>query len=151
MDEPNLWAMALSFASPREIQMAAELAYLACPYTHPSMDVRVARFEASARAAADLIHRGMFVYSPITMTHPIDLMMTAGGESMGSDYWCNFDEAFMRVCDEMIILTISGWRESTGIAREAAFFKKAGKPIRYMSMSGSGYILTHQPQDEVSA
>lgn len=126
--------------------MATGIAYLACPYTHPSMEVRVARFEASAGAAADLIHRGMFVYSPITMTHPIDLVMAAEGETMGSDYWCNFDEALMRVCDEMIILTIPGWRQSSGIARETAFFRAAGKPIRYMSATGNGYVLTVEPE-----
>lgn len=131
--------------------MATGIAYLACPYTHPSLDIRISRFEASARAAADLIHRGMFIYSPITMTHPIDLVMAAEGETMGSDYWCDFDEAFMRVCNEMIILTTAGWRESRGIAREAAFFRKAGKPVRYMSKTRHGYILTDQPQDEVDA
>jgi hypothetical protein len=96
------------------------------------MDVRVARFEASAHAAAHLIHQGFFVYSPITMTHPIDLVMAEEGDTMGSEYWCDFDEAFMRVCSEMIILVIPGWEKSRGIRREADFFIAAGKPVRYM-------------------
>jgi hypothetical protein len=115
------------------------------------MEVRVSRFEASAHAAADLIHRGMFVYSPITMTHPIDLVMSEEGETMGSDYWCDFDEAFMRVCSEMIVLTIPGWRESSGIARETRFFEDAGKPVRYALPTADGYILSDHPQDEVAA
>ncbi len=48
------------------------------------------------------------------MTHPIDLIMNVEGDTMGSDYWCDFDEAFMSVCSEMIILTIPGWRKSRG-------------------------------------
>jgi hypothetical protein len=128
-----------------------EIVYLACPYSHPSMDVRLSRFEASAHAAADLIQRGKFVYSPITMTHPIDLVMVEEGETMGSDYWCDFDEAFMRVCSEMIILTISGWRESRGIAREARFFQDAAKPVRYFVPIPSGYILSDHSEDEVTA
>jgi len=128
-----------------------QIIYLACPYSHPSMDVRVSRFEASAHAAADLIQRGMFVYSPITMTHPIDLVMAAEGETMGSDYWCDFDEAFMRVCSEMIVLTIPGWRESRGIAREARFFEDEGKPVRYALPTANGYVLSDNPQDEVAA
>ncbi|MFC7500013.1 DUF1937 family protein [Enterovirga sp. GCM10030262] len=115
-----------------------EIIYLACPYSHPNMDVRVARFEASAHAAADLIHRGRFVYSPITMTHPIDLVMAAEGETMGSDYWCDFDEAFMRVCSEMIILAIPGWDQSRGIQREAKFFAAHGKPVRYLIPASDG-------------
>lgn len=106
------------------------------------MAVRLERFEASAHAAAELIRRGMFVYSPITMTHPIDLVLAEEGGSMGSDYWCDFDEAFMAVCGEMIVLTIEGWSESRGIARETAYFEKEGKPVRFMRpTSDGGYEL----------
>lgn len=131
--------------------MNSAISYLACPYTHPDIAVRTSRFEASARAAAALIHQGLFVYSPITMTHPIDLAMTSDDDTMGSDYWCNFDEAFMRVCDEMIVLTISGWQESTGIAREYGFFSDAGKPIRYLSENGGQYVLSDRPQDHIDS
>ncbi len=124
-----------------------DIVYLGCPYTDTSIEVRVSRFEASARAAAELIHRGMFVYSPITMTHPIDLIMNVEGDTMGSDYWCDFDEAFMSVCSEMIILTIPGWRKSRGIRREAEFFERNGKSIRYMQETADGYVLAADPQD----
>lgn len=124
-----------------------KIVYLACPYTDLSMEVRVSRFEASARAAAELIHRGMFVYSPITMTHPIDLVMAAEGDTMGSDYWCDFDEAFMSICSKMIILTIPGWKESKGIERERKFFEKFNKPVQYMDENADGYVLTSAPQD----
>lgn len=127
-----------------------DIVYLACPYSSHSMEVRVGRFEASAHAAAHLIHQGMFVYSPITMTHPIDLVMAEDGDTMGSDYWCDFDEAFMRVCTEMIILTLPGWGESRGIRREAAFFEAAGKPVRYLNMAQGAYVLSDQPEDRVS-
>jgi hypothetical protein len=106
-----------------------QIVYLACPYSHPDMAVRLERFQASAHAAAELIRRGMFVYSPITMTHPIDLALAEEGGSMGSDYWCDFDEAFMAICSEMIILDLPGWGNSNGIAREIRFFEEQGKPI----------------------
>lgn len=121
-----------------------DIIYLACPYSHPSMDVRIARFEVSAKAAAHLIHKGKFVYSPITMTHPIDVAMVEEGETMGSDYWCDFDEAFMSVCSEMIILVIPGWEESRGIKREAEFFATAGKPVRYMIPAPDGGYSIHE-------
>jgi hypothetical protein len=105
------------------------------------MSVRLSRFDASAHAAADLIRRGMFVYSPITMTHPIDLVLAEEGGSMGSDYWCDFDEAFMAVCAEMVILAIGGWRSSNGIAREIEFFEKQGKPISMLVPQENGSYL----------
>lgn len=126
-----------------------EIVYLACPYSHSSMEVRLARFEASAHAAAHLIHQGMFVYSPITMTHPIDLVMAEEGDTMGSEYWCDFDEAFMRVCSEMIVLTIQGWQDSRGISREMEFFRAAGKPIRYLSTAADGYLLSSSMEHDV--
>lgn len=108
------------------------------------MDIRIQRFHASARAAAFLIHRGKFVYSPITMTHPIDLIMAKEHDTMGSDYWCDFDEAFMRVCKEMIILTIPGWKESRGIQREIEFFRTAGKPICLLGLIEDTFVLDNE-------
>lgn len=118
--------------------MTHRIVYLACPYSHLDMAVRLERFDASTHAAAELIRRGMFVYSPITMTHPVDLVLAEEGGSMGSDYWCDFDEAFMDVCAEMIILTIPGWEQSRGIAREKEHFASRGKPVRYLKRHSDG-------------
>ena len=118
--------------------MTHQIVYLACPYSDPNMAVRLERFQASAHASAELIRRGMFVYSPITMTHPIDLVLAEEGGSMGSDYWCDFDEAFMDVCHEMIILCIPGWDKSSGIAREVLYFEGRGKRISTMMLDSSG-------------
>lgn len=121
--------------------MNDHIVYLACPYSHPDMAVRVDRFEASAHAAAELIRRGMFVYSPITMTHPIDLVLAEEGGSMGSDYWCDFDEAFMKVCAEMYILVAEGWESSKGIAREVRSFEAARKPISLLVREPNGSYM----------
>jgi hypothetical protein len=122
--------------------MTHNIVYLACPYSHASMAVRIERFEASAHAAAELIRQQKFVYSPITMTHPIDLVLAEEGGTMGSDYWCDFDEAFMEACSEMVVLTIPGWQESRGIKREIRFFRDRGKPIRYMALHEGNYTIT---------
>jgi len=55
---------------------------------------------------------------------------------MGSDYWVNFDEAFMDACSEMIILTIEGWQESDGIGREIEHFQRQGKPVGFIDPEG---------------
>jgi Domain of unknown function (DUF1937) len=56
-----------------------ELIYLACPYSDPSAAVRLQRFEHATKAAAALIQQGHIVFSPITMTHPIDLEIAGSG------------------------------------------------------------------------
>jgi Domain of unknown function (DUF1937) len=106
--------------------------YLACPYTDPDPSVRERRFHAATRAAASLIKEGHIVYSPITMTHPIDTFLTGDTTTLGSDYWVNFDEAFMDLCSEIVVLKISGWDKSSGIQREIRYFKAQGKNVRFM-------------------
>jgi Domain of unknown function (DUF1937) len=107
--------------------------YLACPYTDPDPSVRERRFHAATRAAASLIKEGYIVYSPITMTHPIDIVLTGDTTTLGSDYWVNFDQAFMDLCSEIIVLKIGGWDKSSGVQREIRYFKAQGKNISFMS------------------
>jgi hypothetical protein len=82
--------------------------------------------------AADLILAGHIVYSPITMTHPIDLVLAGESNTLGSDYWVAFDEAFMAMCSEMIVVRLDGWESSNGIRREIAYFTEHKKPIRFI-------------------
>jgi hypothetical protein len=112
-----------------------EIVYLGGPYTHPLPSVRKARFESVTRAAAELIERGRIVYSPLTMTHPVDLVLARDGDTLGSDYWVQFDEAFMEFCSEMVVLRLSGWKNSSGVRREISFFEKKGRPVSFMDPS----------------
>src|SRR5262249_10263811 len=121
----------------QETSMNGTIVYLGAPYTHPSAQVRLARFESVTRAAAQLIATGRIVYSPLTMTHPIDLVLTKDGGTLGSDYWVKFDEAFMEFCSEMIVLKLRGWELSSGVTREIAFFKGRGRPVSFMEPDGS--------------
>ncbi|WP_051053241.1 DUF1937 family protein [Afipia clevelandensis] len=105
------------------------LLYLACPYSHADLDVRVYRFDRATEAAAELIKQGRIVFSPITMTHPIDLVLTKGKGTLGSEYWLAFDKVFMDRCDELAVLQIDGWNESNGVLREIEYFRKQNKPI----------------------
>lgn len=100
--------------------------YLACPYSAGTAQNRLARFHAVTAAAAKLVEREKVVFSPITMTHPIDLVMAAHGETLGSEFWVRFDEAFVAACSEFYILMLPGWDRSSGIAREAAWFRSRG-------------------------
>lgn len=106
-----------------------DLIYLACPYTHPSAQVRLERFQFATKAAAALIRQGHIVFSPITMTHPIDIEMAGAENTLGSDFWVAFDETFMERCDVFVLLPLEGWQKSGGVRREMEFFRAAGKPV----------------------
>lgn len=114
----------------------ADLVYLAAPYTHSSAYIRVARFEAVTRAAAMLVKKGRVVYSPITMTHPIDVILAGTSATLGSDYWVNFDTTFMAACTEIIVLRLDGWDQSSGVRRELAFFRERGLPVSFIDPDG---------------
>jgi nucleoside 2-deoxyribosyltransferase len=107
--------------------------YLACPYTDPEATVREERFRLATEAAAALIKKGHVVFSPITMTHPIDVVLAGSSATLGSEFWVAFDEAFMDMCSEMMVLDIEGWDQSNGIRREMEYFKAQGKAVRLMS------------------
>jgi hypothetical protein len=109
--------------------------YLAGPYSHPDPAVRLARYEAITKVAAKLVSEGLVVFSPLTMTHPIDLLLAKTGETLGSKYWIEFDESFMEVCSEIRVVKLEGWRESSGIRREIEFFKSNGLPVIYLEKS----------------
>ena len=122
-----------SLRKPR-IQAAAahDVIYLACPYTDPDPAVRKARFEVATAVAADLIRAGRIVYSPITMTHPIDIVLAGASNTLGSDYWVAFDEAFMEMCSEIIVIRLDGWQKSSGVRREIAYCQERNRLVRYM-------------------
>jgi hypothetical protein len=120
--------------------------YLACPYTDKNPKICLRRFELATAAAATLVKRGLVVFSPITMTHPIDVALS-GDNTLGSDFWVKFDEAFMEICSEMIILKAEGWKESSGIQREIEFFRKAGKPVSFMQESDIDPLCLSKPRD----
>lgn len=109
-----------------------ELIYLACPYTHSDADVRLFRFVEATKAAAALIGQGHIVFSPITMTHPIDVEMAGATNTLGSDFWVKFDETFMERCDVLVLLPLEGWQESNGVQRELAYFEAHGKPLKIL-------------------
>ncbi len=115
-----------------------KIVYLACPYTDDSSQIREKRFRAATEAAANLIRQGHIVFSPVTMTHSIDIVLAGSESTLGTEFWVRFDEAFMEVCSEMAILRIEGWQESSGILRERKFFESRGRPVWFLDPAPDG-------------
>lgn len=117
--------------------------YLACPYTHPDARLRLERFNRVTAAAAALIRRGHVVFSPITMTHPIDLVLAGESNTLGSDFWVQFDQTFMDRCDSFVLLPLDGWQESRGVLREMDYFITQGKSCWVLSQDSELEPLQH--------
>lgn len=107
--------------------------YLAGPYTHPDPGTRLQRYNIITAVAADLISRGRIVFSPLTMTHPIDQILASHNSTLGSDYWVAFDEAFMGFCSEIAVLMLDGWQQSSGVQRELHYFRARQRPVHWLA------------------
>ncbi len=104
--------------------------YLASPYSHPDEYIKIRRFEAAARAAAKLMCQGHIVFSPIAMTHPMAIYGVLPGDWQ---FWARFDQVFIKLCEELWVLQLQGWRESKGVIAEIKIAETLGLPIRYVT------------------
>jgi hypothetical protein len=116
-----------------EVARDKPLTYLACPYSHPDRDVRVARFEAVNRVASELMRQGLKVFSPISHTHPI---AEAGELPLGWYYWLEYELVFLSASNKIIVLMLDGWKESTCVKGEIAIAESLGIGIEYMIANG---------------
>lgn len=104
------------------------VAYLACPYSHPDSKIKQQRHAIANRVVFDLMRRGILVYSPLTHNVPID-QLGIHGNWMN---WKDFDHEMVSRCDRLIVLKLPGWEESKGVAAEIARANEVGIPIEWM-------------------
>lgn len=109
--------------------------YLASPYTHDDMRVKVARFKAASAAGAKLMSDGHLIFGPISMTHPMGIY---GGVPTTWDFWAAFDEEYLGLAKELWILTLIGWESSRGVTAETEITERLGKPIRLITPEACG-------------
>lgn len=78
------------------------------------------------------MRRGHVVFSPIVHGHPLV------GHGLPTDwpFWERFDREHLRRCDELVVLTLDGWRESVGVAAEIRIAGELGTPVHYLAPEG---------------
>jgi nucleoside 2-deoxyribosyltransferase len=103
--------------------------YLASPYSHPDPAVREQRFRAACRAMATLLRTGHVVFSAIVHSHPL----VEHGLPADWKFWECIDRQHLERCDEVVVLMLDGWRESTGVRAEVRIARELGKPVRYVA------------------
>lgn len=108
--------------------------YLASPYSHPEAAIREARFQAVCQAAAALIRAGQVVFSPIAHSHG----MVTFGLPTDWPFWERCDREHLARCDEVMVLTLGGWRESAGVTAEIRIAGELGKRVRYLAPEAAG-------------
>ena len=111
--------------------MRTELIYLACPYSHADRYVRRARHMLVNKVAAKLMSEGLFIFSPISHTPPIE-EVSNGKLPIGRDFWEKFDRQYLGVVKKIIVLRLPGWETSTGVQAEIKIGAELGIPVEYM-------------------
>lgn len=107
--------------------------FLACPYSHPDPEVTEQRFNACNSVAARILESGAALYSQVSMSHPINRELSGEHRNNVGKLWAPVDVVFMELMEELVILDLPGWDESSGIKREIEFFKDRGRPVNLWS------------------
>jgi hypothetical protein len=101
--------------------------YLAIPYSGVDKEES---FKIANACAAVLMKDDMCVFSPISHSHSI-----AKQEQLPKnwEFWRKIDTEFIKFSDVIVIVTLEGWRESTGVTEETCIAREFGKNIYYMN------------------
>lgn len=101
--------------------------YLAIAYT----GYEDLSFDLANKEAAKLINEGHFVFSPISMSHPISKL---GGLDGSWDTWKELDMEFIRWCDEVHVINFNdlATKNSVGVNDEVKYAKEIGKEVIYI-------------------
>lgn len=104
-----------------------KLAYLACPYTHENAPVREARANTATDYAARMTAR-MAVFSPITQGPQLAQYLRPS-ITQHHKFWMDQCIPILRVCQELYVLPLSGWRQSKGVQEEIELAGRLLLPI----------------------
>lgn len=103
--------------------------YIAAPFSHPNIFVRLQRFYRITKYAGKLIDKNTIIYSPITHCYPMHLINTLPSHW---DFWCKQDLSFLSWADKLYVLTLPGWQTSTGVNEEIKYMLDRDKPVIYV-------------------
>ncbi len=130
------------------------LAYLASPYSprgeyisvEDGVRIKEERFQQAAQAARWLMENQkdpeLNVFSPIIHSHILHLQGMRGDWT----FWQKIDTDYLFLSDLLIVLTLPGWKESTGVQAEIKIAKQFDLEVLYLHKLGEGkYKLRKRP------
>jgi hypothetical protein len=121
----------------------SEIEYLGLPYTDDDPAVEDWRAEISNMIAVDLTKQGRIIFAPISAWHHLARKYKLPGTF---EYWLKLDEEFIRVSKKLLIITLPGWKESTGVTEEIKLAKKYHVPMEYIDPKS--YIKLMEEQND---
>jgi hypothetical protein len=105
------------------------LIYLASPFTHKTERwVERQRYEDVLAAYTNLIEMGFVVHSPIVSTYRSHRMMDAKYLS----FWMRLDTPILIASKQLWVLTLHGWEQSVGVAREIEIAEEHKIPVKLL-------------------
>lgn len=109
--------------------------YLASPYSHPEMRVRVERFMAAQQAVIEAFRDKIAMFSPIVHWHHLACQYDLPFEY---EYWQAQNDPMVLAAESLVVLGIDGWNTSRGVAHEIELAQYAGKPVTIWHMETRG-------------
>ena len=97
--------------------------YIACPYSDIDKELS---YRVSMGIAAYFINKGFNAFAPIVHSHPIAKFYELPG---GFDFWSQIDYQYIDWCDEIVVVMLDGWEESTGVQAEIEYAVMNGKTV----------------------
>lgn len=102
--------------------------YLACPYSAPTKQLEVRRFDIANRVAGYLMSKGYIVFSPLSHSHPIATYPYADLPRTHA-FWLEQDFHWLDACEILVIINTTGWEFSYGVQQEVSFARAKEMPI----------------------
>lgn len=106
--------------------------YIASPYSHPDLEIMQLRFEQVRDWTCALIaSTGLPLFSPISYCHDLCVKHDLPKDAK---FWYEFNLAFISRSSEMIVLKLSGWDSSLGVAGEIKLAEELNIPVNYATL-----------------
>lgn len=106
-----------------------KIEYLAIPYTHEDKYVMDWRAEVSDFVCSELMKEGRIIYAPISSCHHIAKKY---GLPRNWEFWAKLDTAFIKASEKIIVITLPGWKTSTGVNAEIKIAEENNIEIEYL-------------------
>lgn len=103
--------------------------FVAMPYSHKDNNVVLERYETLNRYLVKLFNDGLHPIAPVAIGHPI----VSHGIPGSYDFWQTYARKLIAVSEEVHVLCLPGWLESTGLKDEMLTAIAFKKPLHYIN------------------
>ena|SRR3990167_8714880 len=106
--------------------------YLVSPYSDPDPAIREFRYIQVMHVASKLLQEGEWIYSSILYCHDMAIRF---GLPTDFAFWRQYNFHMIDLAESLLVLPLSGYTESRGVAAELEYAKNTYKLIRFIHAS----------------